>query len=102
VFGHRQVVVTDHLDVGGHGNAELRQRAQGGHRDHVRSGDDAVGPLRLVGEELADVFYFLLRFSQLYRFDLSEALIQKMKKNELKYPLNTSMGSNRKYSEEGS
>lgn len=52
-----------------------------------------------IGEELADVFYFLLRFSQLYGFDLGEALVRKMKINEAKYPVETAKGSNRKSSE---
>lgn len=51
-----------------------------------------------IGEELADVFYFLLRFSQLYGFDLGEALVRKMKINETKYPVGTARGSNRKSS----
>jgi NTP pyrophosphatase (non-canonical NTP hydrolase) len=52
-----------------------------------------------IGEELADVFYFLLRFSHLYDFNLSEELIQKMRKNELKYPVKDAKGSNKKYTE---
>lgn len=51
-----------------------------------------------IGEELADVFYFLLRFSQLYGFDLGGALVRKMKINEAKYPVGTARGSNRKSS----
>lgn len=39
-----------------------------------------------VGDELADVFFCLLRFCQLYGFDLSDCLIHKMKKNAKKYP----------------
>ena len=39
-----------------------------------------------IGDELADVFFCLLRFCQLYGFDLSDCLIQKMKKNAKKYP----------------
>ncbi len=50
-----------------------------------------------IGEELADVLYFLLRFSQLYEFDLTTEFIRKMRKNELKYPVETAKGSNKKY-----
>ena len=39
-----------------------------------------------VSEELADVFFCLLRFCQLHGFDLSDCLIKKMKKNAKKYP----------------
>lgn len=49
-----------------------------------------------IGEELADVFYFLLRFSQLYSFDLGEELVRKMRINGEKYPVERARGSNRK------
>jgi len=52
-----------------------------------------------VEDELADVLYFVLRASQKYEFDLSDALETKMKKNEEKYPVSKVYGSNKKYSE---
>jgi NTP pyrophosphatase (non-canonical NTP hydrolase) len=52
-----------------------------------------------IGEELADVLYFLLRFADLYKFDLADELKQKLQKNALKYPVDTSRGSNKKYTE---
>lgn len=42
---------------------------------------------QMIADELADVLFFLLRFSQVYEFDLSEALKQKMVKNAKKYPI---------------
>lgn len=39
-----------------------------------------------IGDELADSLYFILRFAQMYGFDLSETLKQKLIKNALKYP----------------
>lgn len=39
-----------------------------------------------VADELADSIYFILRFAQLYRFDLSECVSQKLIKNAKKYP----------------
>ncbi len=39
-----------------------------------------------IGDELADSLYFILRFAQLYEFDLALALRDKMLKNQLKYP----------------
>ncbi len=39
-----------------------------------------------IADELADSLYFILRFSQLYGFDLSECLQQKLIKNTQKYP----------------
>lgn len=52
-----------------------------------------------VGEELADVLYFLLRFAQMNGFDLSEELNKKLEKNNIKYPVEKSKGSNKKYNE---
>jgi NTP pyrophosphatase (non-canonical NTP hydrolase) len=39
-----------------------------------------------MADELADSLYFILRFAQMYDFDLAQALRQKMKKNAEKYP----------------
>ncbi len=50
-------------------------------------------------EELADVFYFVVRFSQMTGIDLYDALRDKLAKNGEKYPVETSRGSNRKYDE---
>ena len=52
-----------------------------------------------VGEELADVLYFLLRFAQMNGFDLSEELGKKLEKNNIKYPVEKARGSNKKYNE---
>lgn len=39
-----------------------------------------------MADELADSLYFILRFAQMYGFDLSKALQEKIKKNAEKYP----------------
>lgn len=52
-----------------------------------------------VGQELADVLFFLLRFSQMYDFGLLDELRRKMELNKQKYPVDTSKGNNRKYNE---
>ena len=39
-----------------------------------------------ISEELADTLCFLLRFAQLYKFDLTHCLEDKLVKNSLKYP----------------
>lgn len=52
-----------------------------------------------IGDELADVLYFILRFSDKFNFDLSEELKRKLLLNAKKYPVEKSKGSNRKYSE---
>lgn len=52
-----------------------------------------------ISEELGDVFFFLLRFGQLYGFDLKQVLEDKMEKNNKKYPKELVKGKNLKYSE---
>ena len=52
-----------------------------------------------ITEELADIMFFVLRFAQRYDVDLSKELEEKMKKNDLKYPIGKAKGSNQKYTE---
>ncbi len=52
-----------------------------------------------IGQELADILYFLLRFSQLYGFDLLEEVDKNMSINEAKYPVKLSRDCNLKYNE---
>lgn len=52
-----------------------------------------------VEEEIADVFFFLLRFSQMNQIDLAEVLEKKIIKNEKKYPVDKAKGTNKKYTE---
>ena len=52
-----------------------------------------------VEEELADVLYFVLRFAQMNDIDLSQAIENKIEKNNKKYPIEKSKGSNKKYNE---
>lgn len=52
-----------------------------------------------IEDEMADVLFFLFRFAQKYNVDLSEAFNRKMSKNEKKYPVEKSKGSNKKYTE---
>ncbi len=52
-----------------------------------------------ISEELADVLYFLLRFSQKYDIDLATEFSKKMIKNEKHYPIEKSKGVNKKYTE---
>ena len=52
-----------------------------------------------VEEELADVFYFVLRFAQMNNIDLSQAVENKIEKNNKKYPVEKAKGCNKKYNE---
>lgn len=50
-----------------------------------------------VGEELADVLYWVLLMSHDLDIDIKLALENKMKKNELKYPVDKAKGKSDKY-----
>lgn len=52
-----------------------------------------------VGEELADVFYWVLLLANKLDIDLVEAFQKKMDKNIAKYPVNRAKGSHKKYTE---
>jgi len=52
-----------------------------------------------IEEELADVFFFVLRFAQMNNIDLKQALEMKMDKNAAKYTVELSKGQNKKYNE---
>ena len=54
-----------------------------------------------VGQELADVFFFLLRFAERYDFNISQELVKKLELNRERYPVEKARGSNRKYDELG-
>lgn len=57
---------------------------------------DAQGRER-IGQELADVTFFLLRFSDRFGFNLVEELKKKMALNSQKYPASEFKGKNHKY-----
>lgn len=52
-----------------------------------------------VGEELADVFYWVLLLANKTDINLVEAFEKKMAKNEAKYPTGKAKGNHKKYTE---
>ncbi len=50
-------------------------------------------------DEIGDVIYSLLLLSHMYEVDIKEAFLNKMMKNEQKYPVDKFYDSNRKYNE---
>ena len=52
-----------------------------------------------VKHEVADIFIYLLRFSSVTGIDLLAAADEKLKLNELKYPINLVKGKSEKYNE---
>lgn len=57
------------------------------------------GKLDDLADELADTYIYLLKIAEHHGIDLNEAALKKIKKNELKYPIEKSRGSAKKYSE---
>lgn len=52
-----------------------------------------------VKEELADVFAFAFLLADKYDFNVKEIVLEKIKKNGEKYPIEKSKGSSKKYNE---
>lgn len=52
-----------------------------------------------IGEELADVLYWVLLMSHDLKINIGAALKNKIKKNEAKYPIEKARGSSAKYTE---
>lgn len=52
-----------------------------------------------IGDELADVLYWVILMCHDFNINVLEALAEKMKKNEEKYPVDQAKGSHKKYSE---
>ncbi len=52
-----------------------------------------------VGEELADVFYWVLLLANKLDIDLVDAFTKKMAQNDAKYPVEKAKGSHKKYTE---
>ena len=52
-----------------------------------------------IENELADILAFILSFSNLYKIDLSNALLRKLKLNAKKYPSKLVRGQAKKYTE---
>ena len=52
-----------------------------------------------IKDELADIAIFLIYISKHYNVDLLEVISNKIDKNGIKYPVNKSKNSNKKYNE---
>jgi len=52
-----------------------------------------------VKEELADVFAFAFLLADKYKFDVKEIVLEKIKKNGEKYPVEKAKGTAKKYNE---
>lgn len=52
-----------------------------------------------VKEELADVFAYAFMLAEKYNFDVKEIVLEKIKKNGVKYPVEKAKGTAKKYNE---
>jgi NTP pyrophosphatase (non-canonical NTP hydrolase) len=52
-----------------------------------------------VKEELADIFAFTLLLSDKYGFDIEDIVLEKIRKNAEKYPVDKAKGTAKKYNE---
>jgi NTP pyrophosphatase (non-canonical NTP hydrolase) len=52
-----------------------------------------------VKEELADIFSFAFLLAEKYQFDVKEIVLEKIKKNGEKYPIDKAKGTAKKYNE---
>ena len=62
--------------------------------NNIREGKESE-----IADELADVFYYIIKLADIYNIDLTEALEKKMDKNEIKYPVDKVKGKSNKYTE---
>lgn len=65
------------------------------------SADDLICAEKLdkVREELADVLNYCILLADAYNLDLDEIVLEKVKRNEEKYPVEKAYGSKEKYTE---
>ncbi|MDR6602208.1 NTP pyrophosphatase (non-canonical NTP hydrolase) [Achromobacter deleyi] len=59
---------------------------------------DAADPEK-VKEELADVLAYALLLSDAYKFDIEKIILEKIERNEEKYPVHKAKGTAKKYNE---
>jgi dCTP diphosphatase len=52
-----------------------------------------------LGEELSDVLIYLIRLSDKCNINLNKVVLDKFKKNEIKYPVEKCKSSSKKYTE---
>ena len=64
-----------------------------------QSMDLPVEKHQAIGEEIADIFIYLIRISDKLDIDLIQAANKKLEKNKSKYPVDLVKGSSKKYTE---
>ena len=78
-------------------SAELMEHFQWKNKDEMEK--HLINKKEAVAEEMADVLYWILLMGHDFNIDVLEALEDKIKQNEEKYPEDKSKGSHKKYTE---
>lgn len=79
--------------------SELQEHFLWKDKDEIESYLKNESNMEKVREEVADIQIFLLSLSDVLGFDLAQAVVDKLGKNDAKYPVEKSKGSSKKYSE---
>ena len=67
--------------------------------EEIRDGMSGAELRERVRMEVADVFMYLVRFADVTGIDLAQAALDKLARNELRYPVEKSRGKASKYDE---
>lgn len=78
---------------------ELTEIFQWMTEDQSRTAGDDLGTAQAVRDELADVQLYLVRLASVLGVDLNRAVADKLQKNALKYPVDKSRGTSKKYTQ---
>lgn len=57
------------------------------------------GNIENIKEELADIFCYSLLLAEFYKIDVNKIILDKIKKNNKKYPVEKAKGNNKKYTQ---
>jgi len=79
--------------------AELLEIFQWKDPQEVSAAKSDPGESKRVGEELGDILIYALNMCHAFGFDPSEVILEKLKINEKKYPVEKAKGSARKYTD---
>lgn len=79
-------------------SAELMEHFQWKNEDEIKLYLETEGREK-VQEEIADIAAYLLLLCNILEIDLNSAILEKIKKNELKYPIEKCKGKHNKYTE---
>ncbi|MCR9131845.1 MAG: nucleotide pyrophosphohydrolase [bacterium] len=67
--------------------------------EHFLWKDSDSADTEKVKEELADIFNYALLLAEKYSFDVSEIVLEKLRQNSIKYPIEKAKGSAKKYTD---